>query len=223
MNWFRFFILSRLAWLLLWLLYKSWKIKIVFPKELLALLADKKPLVIAHWHGDELALLLPISLKLPLATITSTSKDGAIINYLLNKMGVLTSRGSSTRGAVTALKGLIRLGKSGRVISFAVDGPKGPIHEVKPGAFEVSRLLCAPLYTIAVATDKAWHFKKSWNQTYLPKPFAKIYIEVFASSLGTLTKEHSPQDKSLATCLKKELNAAKNHVGKKFAEDNARC
>src|SRR5690606_18737721 len=109
------------------------------------------------WHGDELAVLHLVK-RYRLATMTSTSKDGAIIDYVIRKLGGDTSRGSSTRGAVTALKGLVRLGRSGRVLSLAVDGPKGPIYEPKPGVFELSKLCGAAIVPVGVAVTKAHVF-----------------------------------------------------------------
>ena len=114
---------------------------------------------------------------LNLATMTSTSKDGQLIDFVIRKFGGATSKGSSTRGGGGALKGLIRLvRKEGRNSSMAVDGPKGPIFEVKSGIFELAKLTKATIVPVGIASEPHFVFQKSWNKARLPKPFAKIVI-----------------------------------------------
>lgn len=168
----RQFFLSRMAWLFYRALSWTWRIQLVEDPELIRRRQQKEPALLAHWHGDELAILHLVA-HFKLATMTSTSKDGQIIDLVIRRLGGVTSKGSSTRGAVQALKGLVRLGKEGHPISMAVDGPKGPIYQVKSGVFELSRLLHAPIFPIGVICPKRHLFTKSWNQTYLPKPFSR--------------------------------------------------
>ena len=142
----RTLILPRLALMLLRLLWWSWKIELIEPPLMKFYLKEKKPFLLAHWHGDELALL-HLTSHYRIATITSTSKDGDLMTWIISQLGGTSSRGSSTRGGVTALRGLLKLLKSGNYnSSVAVDGPKGPIYKVKPGIFEIARLTAAPIF-----------------------------------------------------------------------------
>ncbi len=214
--WFRKYILSFLVWVFYRLLSASWRVRIVEPEALKLRLKNREPVIFAHWHGDELVLLSTIP-GYRIATITSTSKDGELMNSVVRLQRGLTSRGSSTRGAINALKGLIRIVKEKkRNSSFAVDGPKGPLHQVKAGVFELSRLMNAPIYAAGISCSKAWVFKKSWNQTYLPKPFAKIYIEWFGP-LGPVTREEDPRSASLRTELEDALRNGRLAALKKIA------
>lgn len=157
-------------------------------------LENHSPVVLAHWHGDEIPLI-SLTKRYRIATITSTSKDGEMMNTVLHLLGAKTVRGSSTRGAVNALKGLIRLAREGYNTSFAVDGPKGPIHVVKPGVFEVSRLISSSgghIFAAGIACDRKWVFEKAWNKAYLPKPFAKIVVQ-WVGPFGPLSKEEDPR------------------------------
>lgn len=136
---------------------------------------------------------------------------------VLKWLGAKTSRGSSTRGGVQALKGLIRLVKDGGNVSFAVDGPKGPLHKVKPGVFELSRMIKAPIYAAGVSCDRAIHFPKSWNKTYLPKPFAKILI-LWTESSPAIHKETDPRNPDLALALEQHLTSAHQEAVKNIAD-----
>lgn len=180
---------------------------------MISFLKNKGPFILAHWHGDELVLLKLIQ-KYKLATISSTSLDGDLMTQLIHFSGGATSRGSSTRGGVSALKGLIRLVKSGRCCSFSVDGPKGPIHQVKPGVFELSRLLSCPIYAAGVSCDRAWVFEKSWNKMYLPKPFANIVVN-WAGPYSPVDKSVDPRDPERAKELKNALHYSQSEAEKK--------
>lgn len=192
---------------LLWIIYRSlsltWRVRISEPEELKLRIHEKQPVILAHFHGDELALV-SLTPKYKIATMTSTSKDGEIMNTVLRLLGGKTSRGSSTRGGAGALRGLITLCKNGSNSSVAVDGPKGPIYEVKPGIFELSRLLGSQIYSAGVFCDRAWHFPKSWNQAYLPKPFARIQV-LWLGPFGPVGKKDDPRSEELAKTLKNQL------------------
>lgn len=169
--------LGILGWLLLRILALTWRIRVEEPPELTGSLNNQKTVVLAHWHRDELALL-SVCRRYRICSLVSTSQDGQMMTVILRLFGVGIARGSSTRGGVSGYLSLIKLiKKSKRNGSFAVDGPKGPVFKVKPGVLKLAEHLKAPIFYSGVAVSKAWRFPKSWNQAYLPKPFAKILIQ----------------------------------------------
>ncbi len=139
---------------------------------------------------------------------------------VLKWLGAKTSRGSSTRGGVQALKGLLRLVKDGGNCSFAVDGPKGPLHKVKPGVFELSRMISGPIYAAGVACDRAIHFPRSWNKTFLPKPFAKVII-YWEGPLAPVSRDADPRNPDLALELEALLHHARQQALKFIADNDA--
>lgn len=213
---FRKYVLGFLVWLVYRLWTATWRLQIKEPNEMQEFLKTKTPFLMAHWHGDELALI-HLARKYKIATITSTSKDGELVNTVLHLLGAKTARGSSTRGAVGALKGLLNLAKQGRNISFAVDGPKGPLHVVKPGVFEFSRVKAFPIFVVAVECKKAFFFPRSWNKAYFPHPFAKVKV-VWKGPLNPVEKEMDPRSQELAENLKNQLFAAKREALLLFGE-----
>lgn len=206
------------AWIV-WAFYRlwisTWRISIVESDSLKKQKTTNKPWVIAHWHGDELALICFCRFY-KVATITSTSKDGELMNNVLNLLGVKTSRGSSTRGGVGALKGIIRIARTGYCPVVAVDGPKGPFHKAKPGVFEISRMLDLPIISVGVSCSRKYTFEKSWNKTYLPLPFSKLVL-VWGEALY-LNKEEDPRSPKLAEKLENELDALGRKAAKLFAK-----
>ena len=171
--------LKKLAPYLLFAVYSlircTWRVRVTESEGLKKLLAENKLFVVAHWHGEELGIIYLLK-PYHVAAIVSQSSDGEIMAKVIELFGSTTVRGSSTRGGVGALKGILTLAKKGWRPSVAVDGPKGPRHEVKPGVIEIAKILKVPVVTISMASSKPFIFKKSWNKSELPLPFSKIEV-----------------------------------------------
>ena len=122
--------------------------------------------------------------------MTSTSVDGQLIDYVIRKLGGATAKGSSTRGGSNALRGLVSAGlmEEGYRASMAVDGPKGPIYQVKPGVFELSKLAGAWIAPLGVANSSQFVFQKSWNKARLPKPFRSVVVCFRKTALASNNK-----------------------------------
>ncbi|MBW2708288.1 MAG: lysophospholipid acyltransferase family protein [Deltaproteobacteria bacterium] len=133
------------------------------------------PCGIAHWHGDELALIPRFGHIRP-TILVSHSKDGAIMAKGATALGYRVTRGSSTRGAVGGLLALIKAVKGGHAVVLAVDGPQGPRGVCKPGIIRVVQKAGVPLFPVGVAGSNRFVFKKSWNQAYLPLPFSRQVV-----------------------------------------------
>jgi lysophospholipid acyltransferase (LPLAT)-like uncharacterized protein len=143
---------------------------------------DGTPRLYAHWHGDEL-LLLPVFAHQGFAVMSSRSKDGEAMARLLGRMGYFVVRGSSSRGGAGALKGLIdSVRREKRSAAIAVDGPRGPLHKVKPGILALAQSTGLPIIPAGVAASRKWNIRGAWNQGFVPKPFARCVV-VFGEAL----------------------------------------
>lgn len=209
--WFR----SRIAPTLVYGFYRSlmatWKVTVEEPPSLAPALAGQQPVIFAHWHGDELALI-HLARHFRIATITSTSKDGELMNAVLHRLGAVTARGSSSKGGANALRGLIQLcRRGGHNVSFAVDGPKGPVYKVKPGVFEFSRLMDAPIYVASIGVSRPWVSHRSWNKAVLPAYFSTVVVRI-TEGLPPVTREQDPRDPALAARLEAMLAEGKREM-----------
>lgn len=203
MKWLAFIVYRLWSW--------TWRIQCVESEGLKRSRRLNEPLIFAHWHGCEL-MIFPLVAKYKIATMTSTSKDGQLVDFAIRKMGAKTSKGSSTRGGIGALKGLVRLMVQEKYnASMAVDGPKGPIYQAKPGAFELSRLAKAKLVPVGAKANSFVRFEKSWNKAELPKPFARIVVW-FGEPLDVVNKETSPKDIALKAQLEDKITDACHHA-----------
>lgn len=203
------FFASYLLYFFYRLLYWTWKIEIRESDELKKLLASNSIFVVAHWHGEELGILHLLK-PYRVACMVSQSFDGELIARMISHLGSRAVRGSSSRGAVQALKGILRLAKEGWRPSVAVDGPRGPRHQVKRGVVEIAKILKVPIVPINMACSRSFIFKKSWNKSELPLPFSRIVVSwgapIYYDSSQELDVYLEPLAQSLhagrATCMK---------------------
>jgi lysophospholipid acyltransferase (LPLAT)-like uncharacterized protein len=178
-KWLLIHLLPYLLAPLYWLLSKTWRIRESGPAAVLARYVQaesRAPCVYAHWHGDELVLVAYYSFR-RLAVLSSLSKDGSLMARTLELLGYQVFRGSSSKGGVRGLIGLIRAVKAGSQSALAVDGPKGPLYEVKPGVIELAHRTGAPIIPVRTRCDRAWKIPRAWNGSYVPKFFALVYVE----------------------------------------------
>jgi len=219
---FRKYILPWLVFFIYRLWTASWRKTVTMAPGLQRALKERQPVIFAHWHGDEL-VIIPFVPVFNIATMTSTSKDGELVDFVLKKLGGVTSRGSSTRGGIGALKGLIRFMRTGdHNASMAVDGPKGPLHQVKPGVFELSKVTSALIVPVGVACHSAKIFEKSWNKAIMPWPFAKVVVE-FTEPFPAVNREGPVNLEENSEKLRSAIFDAGQQALKKLDDISTRC
>ncbi len=135
-----------------------------------------KNFLYAHWHED-----IPVlSLKGGVAnvcTMASQSRDGEVIARVLKWFGYEVCRGSSRRGGGAALLQMKRAYQSGKNLALAVDGPRGPRHEVKAGIVALAEKGGSMPIVIGTANAKyKFVFRKSWDQMWFPLPFSPVVV-----------------------------------------------
>lgn len=133
--------------------------------------------VFAFFHQDELCLL-PYFMNKKISLLVSLSKDGQIMAEATKRMGCIPVRGSSSRGAVAGLIACIKKVKEGYSNAIAVDGPRGPIYEVKEGVIAISDKTQRPIVPLRAHPKRAKIFDKAWNKARLAYPFSKIEISI---------------------------------------------
>ena len=117
-----------------------------------------------------------------IAIAVSLSRDGDWIDAVLARLGFAESpRGSSSRGATSLLRELIRRNRAGEPIGILLDGPRGPAGVAKPGVVALARATGAKLVPIGIAAAPGFRFG-SWDRTLLPYPVARVRI-VFGAPL----------------------------------------
>jgi lysophospholipid acyltransferase (LPLAT)-like uncharacterized protein len=136
--------------------------------------AHAGPLVYAFFHGRQNLLISHMSrARRSLVLMTGVNYLGEVQSLLLSSLGFSIVRGSSTRGGMRALAGMVREMREGRDSALAVDGPRGPHHEVKPGVLFLAKKLAVPIVPFTSSASPAWIHGRAWDRYLLPLPFAR--------------------------------------------------
>jgi hypothetical protein len=132
-------------------------------------------LIYACFHQDDFSCI-PYFADRNICVLVSASKDGRMLASALEHFGYQTVTGSSHRKAVSGLLAAIRRVQEGHKFTIAVDGPRGPLYEVKEGIAHLSHKSGRPIVPVKAFPRTALVAKKSWSKTALPLPFSRIDI-----------------------------------------------
>ncbi len=172
--------------LLIWILVKTWRFELKNSAEFEKITQDKKNgLIAAFWHSDMIGILgsaIFLRSKGPYIILISPSRDGEVLSKIVNKFGVLTQRGSSSKNPVASIIALKSSLIDNNIVALAVDGPRGPRHEAKAGVILLSKHARSRVVPVTINSNKKIVFK-SWDKTELPLPFAKVIITFGTSFL----------------------------------------
>lgn len=134
---------------------------------------DIGPNIYALLHGN---LLLPAFQlrRCHAVVLISRHRDGELIAQAVRRLGYPTVRGSSTRGAASAVLEMRRdYGAQPWVVT--PDGPKGPRGSVKEGLIRLAQESGRAIHPLVGAAAPAKRFA-SWDRFTLPWPFARVVV-----------------------------------------------
>jgi len=137
--------------------------------------------ILAFWHRH--LLLMPFAYGQGRITVLiSLHRDGELIARTVARLGIDSTRGSTSRGAVAGVRQLLRKGRRGFDLAFTPDGPRGPAAEVQPGVVVAAALTGFPIQPIAYAASRCRRLA-SWDRFIVPWPFSTVHF-VYAEPLS---------------------------------------
>jgi len=133
--------------------------------------------VFAFLHGQQM-VLLGLARGRPLAVLVSRSLDGELQAGVMGAAGFTVVRGSSSRGGVAGLSGMISTLRGGMDTAFAVDGPRGPSGVVRGGALVAARAGAARLIPVAASMGRGVVLTRTWDRFEIPLPFSRVAVVI---------------------------------------------
>ncbi len=115
-------------------------------------------IIFAFWHGRQLMMPLVYQGK-GISILISRHRDGELIHRITSRFGFRSVRGSTTRGAKSAQRELIRQGRQGFDIAITPDGPKGPRGTVQEGVIHLAKMTGLPIVPVTCAYSKKNFFR----------------------------------------------------------------
>lgn len=200
-----------------WLVKGYWatcRVRPVLGRDLAAqTVRESKSVIPVYWHQHMLfgvhALLDLQREGLKLGFLISPSIDGTGPSILVRKAGAHVIRGSSTHTGARALRDYYEtIVKKEVSPAITPDGPKGPVHEFKPGAVMLSQMTGKPILPVSIAATRSIRFK-TWDAFELPLPFSRVavvYGEPVKLKRGMNAEELAQAQADMANVLR-ELRA----------------
>jgi lysophospholipid acyltransferase (LPLAT)-like uncharacterized protein len=198
-------ILSFIGWSLISLWSRTLRIRFVNQEVPDGLAAGGKNFIYAFWHGRQF-LLFYTHRNSHIVIPASESRDGEIQAGIIGRFGFGVVRGSSKRKGAQAYIGLMKALKNGKCIAIAVDGPRGPIYEVKQGITSLAGKFGKPIVPVVVSAKRSWVLEKTWDKYVLPKPFTECVIMYGDPIIVNGAEEEELENK------RKELTVALNTI-----------
>jgi hypothetical protein len=200
------------------LVYRTLRVRCLDPADVFGARRHGQRVIGAFWHdGLTPTPRPPPPLACPgtVAAMLSWHRDAEIAGRALGRLGIGTVRGSSTRGWVGALRGLLAAEARGDDLAIVPDGPRGPRHAVQEGVVQLARATGLPVVAIGTA---AWPARRlaSWDRLQVPRPFARVAIVMSEpivvsrrADAATLARAHG----AVASALERATAAAAAAVG----------
>ncbi len=209
---FRARMLSLIAWAALSIWSRTLRIRYVNRTIPERLKAEGKNFIYAFWHGRQF-ILFHSHRNTGIIIPASESRDGEIQAGILKYFGFDVVRGSSKRKGDRDLLGLVDGLRKGKTIALAVDGPRGPIYDVKQGVTYLAGKLDKQIVPVATSARRFWILEKIWDKYMLPVPFTNaviMYGEPIIVS-GISETELELKRKELETALNKLMTEADDY------------
>jgi len=209
-------VLSFIGWLLITLWGSTVRVRFVNREKRDQLQADNKNFIYAFWHGRQF-LLVYNHRKNGIVLPASESRDGEIQAGILSRFGYGVVRGSSKRKGDRAALGLVDALRKGKNIALAVDGPRGPVYEVKQGVTYLSGKLDKVIIPVSTSAKRFWILEKIWDKYLLPVPFTRGVI-VYGEPIivkGTAEEELESKRRELTEALNVVMNQADAYFKKR--------
>ena len=130
------------------------------------------PFLIALWHQD-IAVMTARYAGPHLCPLISEHADGQLITEASRHLRMKAVIGSSTRGAVRAVRQMLNRKGTGSLV-ITPDGPKGPRNEVKTGVVYLASRSGLPVVPLGISYQRAWRLR-TWDRLAIPWPCSKVY------------------------------------------------
>ena len=152
--------------------YKTVRLRVVNPEFSPRQIAPGLNVVYVTWHSKTF-LLLPFCRGLRMGILTLLDWKNFFYDKLSRLFQYQTVPVTSVPRATIQLK---RLLEKGCHVAIAVDGPKGPLGQIRPGALYLAQKTKRPIVVTTVVAEKSYRIQKRWDRYEIPLPFTKATV-----------------------------------------------
>jgi len=139
--------------------------------------ASGRRCIYSFWHRS-IFLAMWRSMDSGVIAMTSPNFDGQLLARTLERLGIGTTPGSSSRGGLRGLAILAKKLEQNHDAAWAADGPRGPRYVAKPGPVLLARRTGFPIVCSHCVAEHGHTFQKSWDLFQVPRPFSRVVVVV---------------------------------------------
>lgn len=132
----------------------------------------QRPTLCCFWHGRILMMPKAWIGNGAFHMLISGHRDGRLIARVIRHFDLSTVVGSSSRGALGAMRGLAQKLRDGDWAAITPDGPRGPRMRAQTGVVAIARLAAVPILPVSYSTTRAIQLA-SWDRMLVPLPFGR--------------------------------------------------
>ena len=173
---------------------------------------NKKPFILAFWHGQLMTFSYTWKINKKLNILASSHSDGrfgaSIARYFkLNNIPISSDNNN------LSLRPIFKILNSNNYIAITPDGPRGPKEKVSEGIIKIAKISKVPIIPVGFGSSKNFCLK-SWDSFLITLPFSKCRI-VWGDSI---TIPENLEDQEIVT-YKKIIEEKINECVKKAKEN----
>ena len=134
-------------------------------------LKEKKPFILAFWHGQLMMIGYVWKSKAILNMLASSHSDGRFGAYIAGHFN-LKNIAIEAKNKSPSLRKIFKILNNGDYLGVTPDGPRGPNQKVSEGIIKIAINSKVPILPLGFASSK--NFKlKSWDSFLITYPFSK--------------------------------------------------
>jgi lysophospholipid acyltransferase (LPLAT)-like uncharacterized protein len=194
----------------------TWRIERLSDQAEKSEIAAGRKLIYAFWHARMLPLIYEHRGQ-SVCAMVSRSRDGELIARIIERIGYVTARGSSTRGGSEAASEILEAGRNGHSLTLSPDGPRGPALVMKPGLAWIASRSGMRVVPVASASRPTW-FLRSWDRYRVPQPFARVWI-AYGEPMDPPSSSEGPEGRAWSERCEQALNELSRLVSQRAGEE----
>lgn len=177
-NKFIFHALNYLAYLLIRLLFSTYRLRISHDNSL-ANPINKTQGVFCAWHQHIIASTIFFKKNnFSFHCIVSPSRDGKFAGALAEKFGSKVLYGSAHKQPIALVRNALRVLREDKQLFLIGDGSRGPAKRLQPGVRYLAQKADLPILFIDCNVQWKITLHKSWDKFQIPLPFSKIFVRI---------------------------------------------
>ena len=132
---------------------------------------DKKPFILAFWHGQLMMIGYVWKTKSVLNMLASSHSDGRFGAYIASHFN-LKNISIEAKNKSPSLRKIFKILNNGDYLGVTPDGPRGPNKKVSEGIIKIAIHSQVPILPLGFASNKNLQLR-SWDSFLITLPFSK--------------------------------------------------